>query len=638
MSDVPIPVASNSSVIGLTGVKEEADNGSSTAEYSPSTIIHAAETKASQGDIPGAEMLYQEALLNWVDDAREGSNDSKKMADAIADLWCAYAEFFRGLKKYKSCLEAFESATQCPISGSSGKIWREYANYCRARNRPRHAQKIYLRGLTGDQSDNRGAVTNETERFKLWNDFLILSRETTNDPNLTIDQLMIAVKAENNSDSSINKNGNENNLTAMDTRPTKVQKTHHEEQSNSTSVNSTNSNTLATSLSATSTYTNLSQNLDKQDSDMPMVSSSAGAHLPIQSSKSIATQIQTETAQLFSVTKGNMPPELMAAWLATDGDSPPMRPEPPLFAPSPPKLSDGSGKNILGSELALQLVRILLNKENGNLILEVCKGCWVMTALKEQETVKVIQQFEPQMRSELDLLESKLAARLSVAGPALVAVQQINDNERNEVMATWNQRQQQLLDNIAWEFRKLLAMQQNILTAAKLPGFYGATVEAPAIVMQSKICSVMHSAFFLRTRVGEAAHATMLSNLEDKLSKEKVTPPPPPPRQQNSNVVIPAQTYSSQHPHNMPPPPFNLPQVPPYPPYTGQQALFPAPPVLGIPPPHVLHPGRGLPAMPPQQMGQFQPSQQHKSQRHGGKQRAHQNQYPRQSQNQSHFR
>ena len=69
--------------------------------YSPSRIIAAADAKVVEGDIQGAEMLYKEALLDWVDDAREGTamNQPDKMKNAIADLWCGYATFYFKLKK-----------------------------------------------------------------------------------------------------------------------------------------------------------------------------------------------------------------------------------------------------------------------------------------------------------------------------------------------------------------------------------------------------------------------------------------------------------------------------------------------------------------------------------------------------------
>ena len=47
-------------------------------------------------------MLYKEALLDWVDDAREGAGlDPEKMKNAIADLWCGYADFYYKLKKVR---------------------------------------------------------------------------------------------------------------------------------------------------------------------------------------------------------------------------------------------------------------------------------------------------------------------------------------------------------------------------------------------------------------------------------------------------------------------------------------------------------------------------------------------------------
>ena len=178
-------------------------------------------------------------------------------------------------------------------------------------------------------------------------------------------------------------------------------------------------------------------------------------------------------------------------------------------------------------------------------------------------------------------------------------MRQTNEAERNEVMSTWNQRKQQLIDVISWEFRKLLAIQQNILTSAKLPGFTGASVDPATIAFQSKICSVMHSAFFLRDRIDEKTHIAMLTKLVEKLSKETVTPPPPLPGVSNPSSL--PQPPPPQPKPNLPPPPFP-PQVPPpqplphgqsYPLYPGvQPSMFALPPPLQPPmnmPPPVLH-------------------------------------------------
>jgi hypothetical protein len=63
-----------------------------------------------------------------------------------------------------------------------------------------------------------------------------------------------------------------------------------------------------------------------------------------------------------------------------------------------------------------------------------------------------------------------------------------------------------------------------LLSSAKLPGFDGPTVDSMAITYQSKVCSVMHSAFYLRARVGEASHMTMLNKQIESLEKIISTP------------------------------------------------------------------------------------------------------------------
>ena len=184
----------------------------------------------------------------------------------------------------------------------------------------------------------------------------------------------------------------------------------------------------------------------------------------------------------------------------------------------------------------------------------------------------------------METLEKNLAARLAIAGPALeMAVNQTNDAERNEVMAKWNQRRQQMVDSISWEFRKLLAIQQNMLTAAKIPGFQGATIDPITIALQSKICSVMHSAFFLRNRIDEKTHLAMLKKLEEKLSKESITLPPPPPSAINS-ISFPPPHQQQQVP-NLAPPPFPQQLPPPPPPHVHNFHLYTQPQHTMFPPP-----------------------------------------------------
>lgn len=62
--------------------------------YDPNVIIQAAEEKRAQNDVNGAQMMFQSALLDWVDAAREGGvRDPDQVREAIATLWLAYAHF-----------------------------------------------------------------------------------------------------------------------------------------------------------------------------------------------------------------------------------------------------------------------------------------------------------------------------------------------------------------------------------------------------------------------------------------------------------------------------------------------------------------------------------------------------------------
>ena len=62
-----------------------------------------------------------------------------------------------------------------------------------------------------------------------------------------------------------------------------------------------------------------------------------------------------------------------------------------------------------------------------------------------------------------------------------------------------------------------MAIQQQLLTKAGVPGFHGPTADENVIAMQSNICGFLHSAFFLRARVGEASHVSMLRKQEERL-------------------------------------------------------------------------------------------------------------------------
>lgn len=124
--------------------------------------------------------------------------------------------------------------------------------------------------------------------------------------------------------------------------------------------------------------------------------------------------------------------------------------------------------------------------------------------------------------------------------------------------------------------RQILYTQQILLSSAKLPGFVGPTVDFAVIAFQSKVCSVMHSAFYLRAKVGETLHANMLNKQLESLEKFIKTA---------VKVETPEQ------------PSFPVPAFPPPP----QPMQFPPPPNMGIPPPPMMmYPGQ---IQQPQMMG-----------------------------------
>ena len=115
-------------------------------------------------------------------------------------------------------------------------------------------------------------------------------------------------------------------------------------------------------------------------------------------------------------------------------------------------------------------------------------------------------------------------------------------------------QREQLLAFSAWEFRKLLYTQQIILTSAKLPYFGGPTVDSASITAQSKVCSILHSAFYLRARVGEENHVKMLTKQLESLEKLSSASSQLQ-MQQHQQQQQQQQIYYQQPPPNFPLPP-----------------------------------------------------------------------------------
>jgi len=217
-------------------------------------------------------------------------------------------------------------------------------------------------------------------------------------------------------------------------------------------------------------------------------------------------------------------PNFLAAWMVRDGNSPPQPPDPPLFSTSPPKLDDPTGKDLLGAELALLVIRRLLQR-SGAVALEVCRGMWYLTAAKHKQADLALQRVDKHIKSEIGKLEARLAERLSgaiFAGAAEVAIRQMNEGERQAFRANCNQQRQEVLNNSAWEFRRLLWLQQQMLTKLSIPGFDGPTLDNSSLDMQCRVCAYLHSAFYLRKRIGEKLHAKTLKSQEERLLKSGV--------------------------------------------------------------------------------------------------------------------
>ena len=319
-----------------------------------------------------------------------------------------------------------------------------------------------------------------------------------------------------------------------------------------------------------------------------------------------ASDVQTEETALLDITENvKDDPLFMSTWMIRDGDAPPQAPEPPLFEAAPPKLSDPSGKDLLGEDLALELVQRLLEPNTGGAALQVCRGLWMLAALTEHQTSKKLERFDEELKEENKKIRARLDERLSVAGAAATAVMTMNEIEITGFESSCNQRRQTILNEIAWDFRKLLWVQQQFLTKLKIPGFRGPTVDAGELEYQSRICSYLHSAFFLRHRIGEAAHTTMMKSQEKRLVELKNTPRSPKRGGSSSPVPTQSNTHMASYPGGLeaqqhsypshlqlpppppPPPPSQPGYLPPPPPPPGYNQGMPYPP----PPPQMMPPG-----------------------------------------------
>lgn len=249
-----------------------------------------------------------------------------------------------------------------------GKIWTEYTQFLEGRGRPRTAQKLYLRALVGESGEGGGEendgprVKDPADQAMLWNGFLHMMQSLRKTPDLTLDDLKKAVNKEHLGQYASATNGAEENTGEAPVPDLQVSSSKPESTTSEAEV------------------------------ARPAKRSRWDKKAPVETEKLSASSIDTASAILVTTSK-NMPPEIETLWHARDGGTLPTRPEPPLFTASPPKLGDPSGKDLVGNETALNILKMLTAKTHdgkclGSALLELCHACWMMTGLKEEEVVK----------------------------------------------------------------------------------------------------------------------------------------------------------------------------------------------------------------------------------------------------------
>lgn len=273
----------------------EDGSSSSNNKYDPNAVIAAAN---GAPDLDGGRFIFQSALLEWVDDAREGggqqgeSDGGTTLREAVATLWLAYARYLVRHKQFRSAGDAYEEAARCPVAGSVGRVHAERARFAAERNKRRTAQDAYLRGL--------GAVADEQDRELLWSDFLDMMRAAN--PGLTLEALRRAVEQETTTGTPPDAEPSDG-----DDEPPDAKRQKQDDGKAAAALES---------AAASKTHVVTSDGVERA-----------------------ARRLAAETLRPVD-SKELPPPEIAAAWMSRDGNHPPQPPEHALFAPSPPKLSD----------------------------------------------------------------------------------------------------------------------------------------------------------------------------------------------------------------------------------------------------------------------------------------------------------
>ena len=94
-------------------MQDNNNNNHYSNKYDPNAVISAANASP---DLDGGRFIFQSALLEWVDDAREGGRAGDEgVREAVATLWLALAQYLMQSKQYKSATETLDEAVQCPV-------------------------------------------------------------------------------------------------------------------------------------------------------------------------------------------------------------------------------------------------------------------------------------------------------------------------------------------------------------------------------------------------------------------------------------------------------------------------------------------------------------------------------------------
>ena len=280
-------------------------------------------------------------------------------------------------------METYEKAVLDPVAGSLGRVWLEYARFAEERGKLVTAQNVYLRALVGT-GDTPPAVTDEQDTELLWMEFLDMMRKKNS--SLTLQSLKDAVEKE-----------------------------HVRKRALAEPVQSMSTTTTTTTAAAPDNDGQLQPDMKRPRLEERMDDSATNGvatTLPMDTAPLTEPMAATQRAKTYVVTPedvesnkmelleitSRMPDDIYAAWMIRDGTSPATPPEFPLFTPRRPKLSDSTGRDVVGDEMALAIAERLM-EDSGTVLLETCRGLWLLTAVKEREAASAVDHLDKTMVS-----------------------------------------------------------------------------------------------------------------------------------------------------------------------------------------------------------------------------------------------